>query len=97
MSQPKRSLKKVTNVDYWLVGHKKSKSYLNGNEVFRDQTLHNNNANLGYLSNIASNMAEHMNTLEKSFIKNSINKSYERVLADTIEAQNSSSGGFHHQ
>ena len=42
-------------------------------------------------------MAEQMITLENSFIKSSINKSYERVLVDTIEAQNSSSGGYHHQ
>ena len=39
------------------------------------------------MSNIPSKLkAEQMITLENSFIKNSINKSYERVLVDTIEA-----------
>lgn len=49
------------------------------------------------MSNIYPKKGDQLITLENSFIKNTINKSYERVIADTIEAQNSSSGGYHHQ
>ena len=74
----------------YLGNHKKSKSYLNANnvtDVLRDH--HQNYANnVNYMSNAQTKKGiDPMVSLENSFMKNSIHKSYDRVVGiDTIEA-----------
>jgi hypothetical protein len=59
-------------------------------EALRDQTINPNQFNHDQSTYprqvIGQGMQLNMGTLENSFIKNTVNKSYERIMADTIEA-----------
>ena len=56
-------------------------------EVLRDNSVHHPP---GYMSRVPSKKADQTITLEHSYMQDTMNKSYEKLLADTLEAQNTS-------
>lgn len=55
-------------------------------EVLREQQNFNNK-DAGYLSNVPSKKTDQMNTLDNHYVQSSMNKSYEKLMAETIEPQ----------
>ncbi|CDW78202.1 protein kinase domain containing protein [Stylonychia lemnae] len=81
------------------VNHKKSKSYITANvqDQLRDQSINHSNhqQQLYYQQMMRKDMQVNGSTLENSFGQGAIsNKSYERILAETIEAQNTAANQF---
>lgn len=78
--------------------HKKSKSYLNSNmtdAVFRDQSnmvmaaasnQYHTGVNYPPMMMMGSSHMVAPGTLENSFVQSGVNKSYERLMGETIDA-----------